>query len=292
MHQRTTPEPQAAPRAATGGTSPFARRPLSTLGRIAFWAYLVELLGGIGGAIAIAAGTGAPSRDIVTLAVLALAGTVLVASGVLLAQAIGALVGAAILYLALTEPFVVQSLANPKGPNGGLGHFVGDVLVLAVAILGLVANVGAVAQDYRQGDHPGGRGAPRWLRPAVSAIAGAAVGAVFIGALAQPAAPTGTTYTNGVPTVHMDAGSFIEPSVTIPRGSKLLLVDDSSSVHILANGSWQNRLARPGREPGAPLVANVRLSADSATIGPFAAAGTYHIYCEVHPGMNLTIIVQ
>jgi plastocyanin len=33
-------------------------------------------------------------------------------------------------------------------------------------------------------------------------------------------------------------------------------------------------------------------SGGSVEIGPFTTAGTYHIYCTVHQGMNLEIIVQ
>lgn len=31
---------------------------------------------------------------------------------------------------------------------------------------------------------------------------------------------------------------------------------------------------------------------DSAAIGPFNTAGTYHLYCTIHQNMNLTVIVQ
>jgi plastocyanin len=114
----------------------------------------------------------------------------------------------------------------------------------------------------------------------------------FLGAIAQESLATGTTYTNGVSTVHMSAGSFLQSSVTIPKGSKLMLVDDVAALHILANGSWQNGVPKTTSEPGAPRVNNVQVNSGSTEIGPFSAAGTYHIYCEVHQGMNLTIIVQ
>jgi len=39
-------------------------------------------------------------------------------------------------------------------------------------------------------------------------------------------------------------------------------------------------------------VSNVALNNNSVTIGPFTAPGTYHIYCTLHPGMTLTILVQ
>ncbi|WP_443092072.1 cupredoxin domain-containing protein [Dictyobacter arantiisoli] len=29
-----------------------------------------------------------------------------------------------------------------------------------------------------------------------------------------------------------------------------------------------------------------------ATIGPFTSSGTFRFYCPIHPGMNLTVIVQ
>jgi hypothetical protein len=232
-----------------------------------------------------------------------LAGAAVLATRFRWAPPVATLLGAYLLYLVFTEPFVVESLANPKGPNGGFGHFAGDVIACACALLAFGGSLAAAVQDYRGGAHPGGahpggdhpagvRRAPRWLPAALSLVAGMALGAVLIGAIAAPPAPTGTTYTNGVPTVHLSAGNFDQTSVTIARGQKLLLVDDTSSVHILDNGSWRNRTASPGREPGAPLVANVRLSGDSAAIGPFMTAGTYHIYCVVHPGMDLTVIVQ
>jgi plastocyanin len=93
-------------------------------------------------------------------------------------------------------------------------------------------------------------------------------------------------------TVHLGPGSFLQSSVTVPKGSKLLLVDDGSFTHIIANGSWVNGAPQPQQEPGAPMVNNVQVSGGSIEIGPFTTAGTYHLYCTVHQGMNLTIIVQ
>ena len=118
------------------------------------------------------------------------------------------------------------------------------------------------------------------------------VGAILIAAIAQPGASSGTAFTNGVPTVHMSAGSFDQPSITISKGSKLLLVDDVAVPHVLANGTWQNGVARPASEPGSPPVNNVQVNGTSVVIGPFTTSGTYHIYCSIHPGMTLTIIVQ
>ena len=267
-----------------------SRQPLSVIGKIALGAFaLGTFLNGIV-VLILSLSLGAPSRDSVTFAVCMLVATLLFASGIFVLQAVAAALGAYLVYAIFTEPFVIESLANPKGPNGGYGHFVGDVIAVACVLVAFGASVATIIQSYRHAD----RAMPRWLPAASGVVGGFLIGALFIGALAQPptASGTGTTYTNGVPTVHMSAGSFTQSTVTIAKGSKLLLVDDTSSLHILANGSWQNRVAKPGREPGAPLISNISVNGTQIEIGPFATAGTYHIYCVVHPGMELTIIVQ
>lgn len=266
----------------------FARQPASTLWKITFWASVVGTLGSLGGAIAITIGSGAPSQDIVITTVCWLITAGILATRLRWAPLVTTVLGAFNLYLICTQPYVIESLANPKGPNGGYGHFVGDVVVMALAILVLGGSITLAVQNYRQGSMQ----TPRWLPPGLSLVAGMAIGALFIGALAQPVQNSGTTYTNGVPTVHMGANTFLQSSVTIPKGSKLLLVDDVASLHVLANGSWQNNVARSASEPGAPIVNNVQVNGNSVEIGPFATAGTYHIFCEVHVGMNLTVIVQ
>jgi plastocyanin len=94
--------------------------------------------------------------------------------------------------------------------------------------------------------------------------------------------------------VHMGETNFLQPSVTISKGSSLNLIDDVPVLHIIGNGSWVNNVIKPAREPGAPTVNNVQISSagQSITVGPFNTAGTFHLYCSVHVNMNLTVIVQ
>jgi plastocyanin len=94
------------------------------------------------------------------------------------------------------------------------------------------------------------------------------------------------------PAAHMGNANFTTPSVTITKGSSLALVDDVSVEHIIVNGSWVNGKQVPKIEPGAPTVNLTFNGGDSATVGPFNTAGQFHLYCTIHPGMNLTIIVQ
>lgn len=94
------------------------------------------------------------------------------------------------------------------------------------------------------------------------------------------------------PEAHMAGASFLVPSVNVKKGDMLTLIDDSSAMHIIKNGTWNGNTPQPKTESGAPTV-NVTLNGnDNATIGPFNTAGTFQIYCTIHPGMNLTVKVQ
>ncbi len=264
------------------------RQAFSTLGKIAFWSFLVLTIGGIGGTVALWFAAGG-STDIEIFTLFCLITTVLIGTGVRWIQSIGSLVGLYVLYLQFVQPFVIESLTNPKGdPRGGFGHFIGNVFTISINILACVASIGATVQDYRGDSHK----APRWFTSVLGGVSGLAIGALLIGAVSQPVAIQTLTYTNGVPTIHLSAGGFNISSVAIPKGSKLLLVDDTASQHVLTNGTWQGNSPLQKREPGAPLVTNLSLSGNRVMIGPFSTAGTYHILCLIHRGMNLTITVQ
>ena len=283
INQKAIPETST-----TGQIGLFTRQRLTSLGKVAFWCSLAGMLVAIAGVITLAITNGAPSRDSVITMIMALAITLLILSGIRWLQALAVVIGLANFYLVFTEPFVVESLANPKGPNGGYAHFIGDVLIIGNGLVAFTALVGLVLQNYRLLD----RRYPRWFTPVVTAALGLVVGAALIGAMVAPPTAAGVTYTNGVPTVHMSANTFTIPTVVIQKGSKLLLVDDTNAEHILANGTWQGSSPRPSQEPGAPTVRNVTVSGKSVTVGPFVTAGTYHLFCLVHPGMQLTVIVQ
>jgi len=90
----------------------------------------------------------------------------------------------------------------------------------------------------------------------------------------------------------MNDTSFEQSSITIKKGAPITLVSDTAMIHIIENGTWDtNGNARIEKEPGAPRV-DAQMSGYAAQkFGPFNAAGTFHLYCTVHPGMKLTVIV-
>ena len=94
------------------------------------------------------------------------------------------------------------------------------------------------------------------------------------------------------PTVHMGAANFVQQTITITKGDSLTLVDDVGVQHILKNGSWQGAKQVPATESGAPTVNLTFNCGDTASAGPFNTAGQFHIYCTIHPGMNLTVTVH
>lgn len=254
--------------------------------KIAFWACVLRVLDGIGGIITLTIFDGAPSQDIV------IATTEWVVIGIILATRsrwaplVSSVLSTIVLYLTFTQPYLIQSVSNPKGPVGGYGHFFGEVLALACEIVVVGASLGAAVQKHFPGSKQA-RHATNWMPAGMTLAIG-----MLLGAMSQPYVATSVTTTNGTSTIHITVTNFSQPSVTIAKGSKLVLEDDSPIAHDIYNGSWQNGTSQVQREPGAPLVSNVQLSANTVTIGPFTTAGTYHIMCTIHQGMNLTIIVQ
>ncbi len=93
--------------------------------------------------------------------------------------------------------------------------------------------------------------------------------------------------------VNMAEYGFMQPSVTIRKGCSLNLIANTRAAHIIRNGFWDSQgTATQATEPGAPTI-NVWVNGnESKAVGPFNTAGTYHLYCTVHPGMNLAVVVQ
>ena len=93
--------------------------------------------------------------------------------------------------------------------------------------------------------------------------------------------------------VHMKDTDFTQRTITIKKGEPLILINDSPALHVIANGSWDasgNSIANV--EAGAPKVSIVVTGDSRQSIGLFTTAGTFNLYCSIHPHMNLTVIVN
>lgn len=128
------------------------------------------------------------------------------------------------------------------------------------------------------------------------------LGSVMLVACARPGSSTGDTGSSTPPsssssggstTVDMDASNFSQKQITISKGASVTLMNSSPTVHIISNGTWKGSTADPAVETGAPKVSDLVLATkQSKQVGPFNTAGTFQLYCSVHEGMNLTIVVQ
>ena len=104
---------------------------------------------------------------------------------------------------------------------------------------------------------------------------------------------TSTDISSAPNQVHMNATNFVQSSITIRKGERITLIDDTLIPHTIANGTWEHGTAKPQDEPGAPQVKQMQInSLSQGTFGPFTTAGTFHFYCPIHSGMNLTVMVQ
>jgi plastocyanin len=169
--------------------------------------------------------------------------------------------------------------------------FITLVVMLSFGLVAAVAGIASTIRNYRNPGQP----APRNLRLLLTSFATFVAGMIVVSLIvaANPPTSTASTTTNGEPTVHMSATAFVQNVVLVPKGSKLLLVDDGNYNHTLRTGMWTaNGSQDTSAEPGAPAVNNVTINGGSLTIGPFNTAGVYHIYCTIHKDMNLTIVVQ
>jgi len=203
-------------------------------------------------------------------------------------------VGAALVLLTstifLSQPLLQYYITDP---DYSAAYFFAGVLTLWCALIAVVAGLSATLQNYRTRAFV--RPAPSWLRPLLTALSGVVVGMSLVALIvaANPQASSASSTTTGEPAVHMSGRNFVQNVVLVPKGSKLLLVNDTNVEHILQNGSWTSSgTVVTTAEPGAPVLHNLDSTGGSLEIGPFTTAGTFHIYCTIHIGMNLTIVVQ
>lgn len=97
---------------------------------------------------------------------------------------------------------------------------------------------------------------------------------------------------NTGPAVKMGTSTFIDTTKTIKKGETLTLVNTASDQHIIVNGTWKGATPVTQQESGAPKVSLNVQGGQSISTPAFTTAGTYHLYCTIHGGMNLTVIVQ
>jgi hypothetical protein len=225
---------------------------------------------------------------VVAIAIIAVASLViagLLVTGVRWTPALGAVFGAGVWIGGLSSQ--QYSLYHLTHPQEG-GPFIVSVLIYVLALVAIVAGIVATMQNYRSG----ARHTPRWISAFLGVMAGFVVGATVVSLLVTSGNTLAAQASTELGTVHMGIASFSQPTVTIAKGSMLKLVDDGGFMHIIANGTWNGTTPKSASELGAPVVKDIQVNGGSITIGPFNTAGTFSLYCTVHQGMTLKVIVQ
>jgi plastocyanin len=183
-----------------------------------------------------------------------------------------------------TSSTLIHPAVNP-------GHFGSLAFLFTFALIALVTGTAASIQNYR-GPEPG---SPGWLSPFVTGVSGLVVGMLVIAIVvaANPVGAAANASANGAPTVHVAGSRFLTNVVLVQKGSTLQVINDDGIEHILENGLWTaSGVPDTQVEVGAPSVHSRDLKNGSVEIGPFSTAGIFHIYCTLHRGMNLTVVVQ
>lgn len=218
--------------------------------------------------------------------------TTLVAGLILTRMRLAPLLG--VLVVLITSSLTIAETATSSAlihPTANPGHFGSLAFLFAFALIALVTGMAASIQNYR-GPRPG---SPRWLSPFVTGMSGLVVGMLVIAitVAANPVGVAASTSSSSVPTVHAAGSSFLTNAVLVQKGSRLQIIDDDGIEHILESGLWTaSGIPKTQIEAGAPTVQHMDLKNGSVEIGPFATAGIFHLYCTLHRGMNLTVVVQ
>lgn len=261
-----------------------ARQPLTVLAKTLGGIQVTLGLGALVGALFI----GFPGNSsLLTLSAVDALVAALIFSGLRWAPIPGAVIsGAGLAYILFGNPYPQYHLAHPKD---GLYN----VIVIVVALSGLVfaAMLAAIAQNYTEPQ----RRTPRWFGFVATGLAGMALGAILIGAVAAPATTAGSgapaVASDGALIVHLGLSSFSPTTISVPQGGKIEFTDDSAIEHILTYGAWSNGQTQLATPANAPALNNLRLAGGSVEVGPFTTPGTYRIICIVHPGMSITVTV-
>jgi plastocyanin len=120
---------------------------------------------------------------------------------------------------------------------------------------------------------------PRILFVVPGVLAGIFVPAVIV-STPKPAPPN---------SVGMNFMDFSKDVVTLHRGERLTLVNDSRNIHVVGPGQ-NGQIVSPVR--GEPLTGFHLMETNAVyNTGPWLTPGTFHVTCSIHPMMNLTVVV-
>lgn len=230
---------------------------------------------------------------IIIEASLVLVAAVVLATGWRYAPYLGAIVALLTLIDPIFQPHNLYVYTHPGQSNYEFTLLVLIVAFGAVSLISCIATI--IARRRGQGGQGGELVLSRSTAIGLSWLAGFVLGMILLSIVVTVVPQTSTISTDpaGQSVIHMTATNFAHNVVLVSKGKSLLVVNDSLVEHVLRNGAWDgDGSAHSQVESGAPTLNNIDIISEPKLIGPFTTTGVYHIYCTLHPGMNLTIVVQ
>lgn len=91
--------------------------------------------------------------------------------------------------------------------------------------------------------------------------------------------------------ITMGHEEFSNKHVTLHVGQELFMRNTSKWLHVLVLGENAKMMKQMEMPSFGVDGAHVSQTGDVWTFGPFEHTGTYHITCQLHPEMNLTVVV-
>jgi len=192
-----------------------------------------------------------------------------------------------LLLLAVNVRYIRHDLAHPEFFN----TFAFTVILLGLAVVGLVAGVGATIQHYRaptaaETDH-GRRRVPAWFRPVPWSLAGLCLGALLVGALprATPGATVSAETLAILPTLTAAQIRFAPTELRVKAGEivALHLENRDTTPHSFNIDEFNVHISMPSGE-------------SSVALFKAGTPGTYTFYCDIPghraAGMVGTLIVE
>lgn len=148
MNIESQEELQSATRSQATHRQLFERQPLPIAGKIAFWAAALGTLASISGVTTLIILHVIPAQNTLISMACWLISIGILAIRFRWASLISILTSGIILYLLARQPYVIESLAHPNGPNGGYGLFAGSMLAVTCAILVFTCSIATTIRNY------------------------------------------------------------------------------------------------------------------------------------------------
>ena len=197
-----------------------------------------------------------------------------------LAAILSLLVGGLLIAPAAGE--IAYTLTHPGDPM-----FTVLVVLFPVLGIGLASGVAATVQNYRSGERADRR-APRWLAPALAAIAGVSAGAILVGAIPHSsAAGVSPEVLASLPALGTKGFAFEQTELHVKAGETvaLRLENADAAAHVFDVDELSVHAPMPASQSGLALFRPT-------------TPGTYTFYCSLHydkasgQGMKGTLVVE